>query len=37
MSENPHANVFELISNNYYDLTTAEKRIADYNSIFCFP
>ncbi len=30
MSENPHANVFELISNNYYDLTTAEKRIADY-------
>ena len=30
MQTNPQDNVFELISNNYYDLTTAEKKIADY-------
>lgn len=30
MQDNPHENVFELISQNYYELTTAEKKIADY-------
>lgn len=30
MSENPSENVFELISNNYYELTASEKKIADY-------
>ena len=30
MSENPSENVFELISNHYYDLTSSEKKIADY-------
>jgi len=30
MQDNPHENVFELISHNYYELTTAEKKIADY-------
>ena len=30
MSENPNENVFELISSHYYDLTSSEKKIADY-------
>ena len=30
MAENPSENVFELISNNYYELTASEKKIADY-------
>ncbi|MBQ6520941.1 MAG: MurR/RpiR family transcriptional regulator [Anaerolineaceae bacterium] len=30
MSENTSENVFELISNNYYELTASEKKIADY-------
>ena len=29
MTENANTNVFELISSQYYDLTTAEKKIAD--------
>ena len=30
MSDVLNENVFELISNNYYDLTVSEKKIADY-------
>ena len=30
MADNPTENVFELISNNYYELTVSEKKIADY-------
>ena len=30
MAENQSENVFELISNNYYNLTSSEKKIADY-------
>ena len=30
MADNPSDNVFELISSSYYDLTAAEKKIADF-------
>ncbi len=30
MAENMNVNVFELISNSYYDLTASEKKIADF-------